>query len=482
MDRGYEGAEALTTSIARSHLPVSKRAAPYTKFPTGASVGGGVRRTVATSTACPKAMQREKPWAVEDYTLLREIGKGSASVVHHAICKKSHCPVALKIYKKAQLTDVTRCQVERETRIHVGLQHRNILQCYGVFEDADAIYMVLEFAAGGDLMKVLTDNQRLTERQTIDVLRDLLAALEYLHGRAVIHRDIKPENILFTRQGILKLADFGSAIDVQKERPVSRLGTLDYMAPEVIRCPDKRSPDDGGGGGGARHGLQYCAKVDIWAVGILTFELLTGSPPFEQDTMEATVQSILSMQEQFPTFVSEPARRFVRHVLHKEPEVRPTVAQILLDRFLTDPPGSQPQDDRSLGELVLPQKISRIQSCSGLSGKASGDPSNMYRIPSSPYPHRMAVMRPPPEGVAPRSPDEAPPRYSPPSAAMPVPLPSAWSAPQQPHPQPAPAAMGWRPPYGAPRPPQPWYAQPSAAAQSGGRAREQASAAPGRGG
>ena len=286
------------------------------------------------------------------------------------------------------------------------MRHKNILQCYGVFEDESTIYMVLEFAANEDLMTVISPSCQhfpfasfrccaasvlellsffyfyfflkqlcaapalqvlrkkyiLTEAQTRDVISGLLVALEYLHSKSIIHRDIKPENILFMRNGQLKLADLGAAIDMREERPVSRLGTLDYMAPEVLRCPDKRAPTENKD----RADLEYGVAVDNWAVGVLAFELITGSPPFEQDTMNATIESILTMQEQLPLSVSESARRFIRRALHKQPEIRPAVRQLLTDPFIAS---VSPEDDgASLQGLIQQCKVSRSKTLTSLNG------------------------------------------------------------------------------------------------------------------
>lgn len=109
------------------------------------------------------------------------------------------------------------------------------------------------------------------------VIGPFLNVLHYIHGKEIIHRDIKPENLLLDASGSLKLADFGLSIVRSEENPVTRVGTVDYMAPEVVRCPRKRYPDEWKD----RLDLVYTASVDIWALGVLVFELVIGHAPFK---------------------------------------------------------------------------------------------------------------------------------------------------------------------------------------------------------
>jgi serine/threonine protein kinase len=108
------------------------------------------------------------------------------------------------------------------------------------------------------------------------VVVPFLSTLAHLHAHGIIHRDIKPENILVTESGGLMLADFGLSIRSHNDAPVTRVGTLDYMAPEVVTCPRKRNPQDWKD----RTDLHYTSAVDVWALGVLVYELCLGEPPF----------------------------------------------------------------------------------------------------------------------------------------------------------------------------------------------------------
>eukprot|EP00798_Chlamydomonas_sp_ICE-L_P029957 gene29957-18022_t len=107
----------------------------------------------------------------------------------------------------------------------------------------------------------------------------LIPPTSTLSTPGIVHRDIKPDNVLFMSDLTLKLADFGLAIDLTEERANTRAGTLDYMAPEVLRCPQKDSPDEGKCTN-IPTDLEYTAEVDLWAMGVFAYEILTGVAPY----------------------------------------------------------------------------------------------------------------------------------------------------------------------------------------------------------
>lgn len=119
------------------------------------------------------------------------------------------------------------------------LDHHNVLKVYGAFEDSTFIYMVQQLARKGDVYKTyLQHRARLCETDLVArIIAPLLRALDNAHSRGVIHRDIKPENVFLSESEEVLLGDWGLGIDNVQERPVSRVGTLDYMAPEVLRAP-----------------------------------------------------------------------------------------------------------------------------------------------------------------------------------------------------------------------------------------------------
>ncbi|KAG2498844.1 hypothetical protein HYH03_003036 [Edaphochlamys debaryana] len=273
-------------------------------------------------------MRKRDVWRVDSFHLLRKVGSGYASTVYLGTCRHSGNQVAVKLYHKNKLSELNHFQVAREITIHSTLDHKNIIQLWAAFEDQYGIYLVFEYASkvGPDVFtEVERRGGQLNEAETVrQVIYPFLSALEYLHSNYIIHRDIKPENLLFTATGVLKVGDFGLSINFSQERPVTRVGTLDYMAPEVVVCPDKHRPQDHKE---LRH-LHYTPLVDAWAVGVLAYELIVGRPPFDKGQKKATIAEILNGDPFIPSWLSEGATHFIKWALTKEQGKRPSVAQL----------------------------------------------------------------------------------------------------------------------------------------------------------
>ena len=179
------------------------------------------------------------------------------------------------LYKQQLQKSNVEHQLRREIEIQSHLRHENVLRMYGFFWDEKKIYLILEYAPGGELYKDLKKqpNNRYEEPVAADYIRQLANALKYLHSKKVIHRDIKPENLL-NCMGTIKIADFGWSIHAPENRRETLCGTLDYLPPEMV----EDQPHDN--------------RVDIWSLGILCYEFLTGGPPFEAEGHAETYDRI----------------------------------------------------------------------------------------------------------------------------------------------------------------------------------------------
>eukprot|EP00808_Paulinella_micropora_P025579 g655.t1 len=260
-----------------------------------------------------------KLWYLSDFQIGKPLGRGKFGCVYLARHKKSKKIFALKVLFKSQLAKAKLSeQVRRETEIHSHLCHKNILKCYGYFYDATRVYLILEYAPNGALYKKLQEEGKFAEPEAQKYIRSLASALLYLHSKHIIHRDIKPENLLLGPKGELKIADFGWSIFAPKTRRLTLCGTLDYLPPEMIQ--------------GELHGHE----VDVWSLGILTYEFLTGHPPFESKGYNETYRAILAGQVQYPDYVSASARDLISKLLVKDPHERLSMQQVMDHPFLQD--------------------------------------------------------------------------------------------------------------------------------------------------
>ncbi|ETL86643.1 AUR protein kinase, variant 1 [Phytophthora nicotianae] len=245
--------------------------------------------------------QPPKAWSLDDFEIGRELGTGKFGQVYLAREKNSRMYVALKVLVKEQLKAAgVAHQLRKEVEIHSRIRHENILPLFATFQDATRVYLVMKYAGGGDLYKKMRSmpRRRFPERQAMLYIAQLVSALEACHQQHVIHRDIKPENLLLSEEGTIQLGDFGwsSANVTAANRRDTLCGTLDYLSPEMIR------------------GEKYDESVDIWAVGIIMYELLVGKPPFEAPGQNETIELITEGQLQVPPMVSLAAKDLITRV------------------------------------------------------------------------------------------------------------------------------------------------------------------------
>ncbi|KAI8467878.1 MAG: kinase-like domain-containing protein, partial [Monoraphidium minutum] len=275
--------------------------------------------------------------AVDDFLSRVEIYRGRHSVVWNVVCKATRRPLILKGYMKAKMTERNFHQVRREIRLMQQIRYEGAVKILGTFEDGGAIYIVQEVCAKGDLFKKLIRSGGVLDDKYVagEVVLPLLLTLQHLHSVRIYHRDIKPENIFFMKDGNMKLGDFGLAIDATMERPKSRVGTLDYMSPEVVSLPtaDERKRMEQQGKPVVDQ--VYSEKVDVWAAGILAYELLVGKPPFEvADESETRKRIMYENTLTFPPHVGPDAVSFIKAALAKSAGQRPGAAELLRHPWL----------------------------------------------------------------------------------------------------------------------------------------------------
>lgn len=280
----------------------------------------GAVQPVASSCSGASSSQTEKRrWTLDDFDIGKPLGKGKFGNVYLAREKKSKFVVALKVLYKSQLKkNGVENQLRREIEIQSHLRHPNILRLFGYFYDDTRVYLVLEYASGGELYKRLKECHRFDEKTAAYYMCRIGNALKYCHSKKVIHRDIKPENLLLGVKDELKIADFGWSVHSPSSRRTTMCGTLDYLAPEML------------------DNQKYDEKVDLWCLGVLCYEFLVGKPPFESSSAVATYALIRTVAVMFPSYVSAGAQDFILKLLRKNPLERMTVENIPLHPWILE--------------------------------------------------------------------------------------------------------------------------------------------------
>lgn len=252
-------------------------------------------------------------WNLEDFEIGAPLGRGKFGRVYLAREKSTHYMVALKTLYKVELT---KCRVEkqvmREIEIQTHLRHPHILQMLTYFHDHKRIYLVLEFAAKGELYKELKrqPHERFNEHLSAKYTYQVADALEYCHKNNVIHRDVKPENLLLTYEGDVKLADFGWSVHAPSSKRNTLCGTLDYLPPEMVT------------------GQAHDIYVDHWCLGILCYEFLVGRPPFLSASQEETYAKIKTVNIQWPEEITPGAKDLISKLIKRRSSERISLAGV----------------------------------------------------------------------------------------------------------------------------------------------------------
>ncbi|KAM6140167.1 ribosomal protein S6 kinase alpha-3 isoform X3 [Patagioenas fasciata] len=243
------------------------------------------------------------------FELLKVLGQGSFGKVF--LVKKisgsdARQLYAMKVLKKATLKVRDRVRTKMERDILVEVNHPFIVKLHYAFQTEGKLYLILDFLRGGDLFTRLSKEVMFTEDDVKFYLAELALALDHLHSLGIIYRDLKPENILLDEEGHIKLTDFGlskESIDHEK-KAYSFCGTVEYMAPEVVN----------------RRG--HTQSADWWSFGVLMFEMLTGTLPFQGKDRKETMTMILKAKLGMPQFLSPEAQSLLRMLFKRNPANR----------------------------------------------------------------------------------------------------------------------------------------------------------------
>ncbi|XP_010440445.1 PREDICTED: CBL-interacting serine/threonine-protein kinase 4-like [Camelina sativa] len=268
----------------------------------------------------PSSKSSEKPTGtvlLGKYELGRRLGSGSFAKVHVARSISTGELVAIKIIDKKRTIDAAmEPRIIREIEAMRRLQnHPNVLKIHEVMATKSKIYLVVEYAAGGELFTNLVRFGRLNESAARRYFQQLASALSFCHRDGIAHRDVKPQNLLLDKNGNLKVCDFGLSA-LPEHRSCNGLlhtacGTPAYTAPEVI----------------AQRGYDG-AKADAWSCGVFLFVLLAGYVPFDDSNIVAMYRKIHKREYRFPSWISKPARSIIYKLLDPNPETRMSIEAV----------------------------------------------------------------------------------------------------------------------------------------------------------
>ncbi|XP_074567183.1 CBL-interacting serine/threonine-protein kinase 11-like [Curcuma longa] len=255
------------------------------------------------------------------------LGRGASAKVYHARHLPSGHSVAIKVFPKPRRTVAASASSAdsfiREISALRRLRHRHIVRLREVLASRSKVYLVLDFAKGGELFSRVEDRGRLSEDLSRRLFRQLISAVAYSHSRGVFHRDLKPENLLLDDAGDLKVSDFGFAA----LRPSSdcdqllhtQCGTPAYVSPEIL-SGKQRDGYDG-------------AKADIWSCGVILFVLNAGYLPFNDPNLMSLYRKIYCGHHRCPRWTTPDLRRLIARLLDPNPVTRISIDGILHDSW-----------------------------------------------------------------------------------------------------------------------------------------------------
>uniref|UniRef100_A0A665TP80 MAP/microtubule affinity-regulating kinase 3 n=1 Tax=Echeneis naucrates TaxID=173247 RepID=A0A665TP80_ECHNA len=274
------------------------------------SLGARCRNSIASCSD-------EQPH-IGNYRLLKTIGKGNFAKVKLARHILTGREVAIKIIDKTQLNPTSLQKLFREVRIMKGLNHPNIVQLFEVIETDKTLYLIMEYASGGEVFDYLVSHGRMKEVEARAKFRQIVSAVHYCHTKNIVHRDLKAENLLLDADANIKIADFGFSNEFTLGNKLDTFcGSPPYAAPELFQGKKYDGPE-----------------VDVWSLGVILYTLVSGSLPFDGQNLKELRERVLRGKYRVPFYMSTDCEGILRRFLVLNPAKRCTLEQVMKDKWI----------------------------------------------------------------------------------------------------------------------------------------------------
>ncbi|KAM3919402.1 serine/threonine-protein kinase MARK2 isoform 7-T7 [Leptodactylus fuscus] len=255
---------------------------------------------------------------IGNYRLLKTIGKGNFAKVKLARHVLTGKEVAVKIIDKTQLNSSSLQKLFREVRIMKVLNHPNIVKLFEVIETEKTLYLVMEYASGGEVFDYLVAHGRMKEKEARAKFRQIVSAVQYCHQKFIVHRDLKAENLLLDSDMNIKIADFGFSNEFTFGNKLDTFcGSPPYAAPELFQGKKYDGPE-----------------VDVWSLGVILYTLVSGSLPFDGQNLKELRERVLRGKYRIPFYMSTDCENLLKKFLILNPSKRGTLEQIMRDRWM----------------------------------------------------------------------------------------------------------------------------------------------------
>ena len=290
---------------SQQYIPAKQLSSSQPRRPIGSAISSPYKAdSLKKPTKAPSQTEKKQTLSLDMFDIGKPLGNGKFGNVYLVKTKGTDYVCALKVVFKKQMH---KCgmgiQMKREIELQSHFNHPNILKLFGYFEDKDRWFLVLEYCKKGELYGLLQQAGKFDEKRAARYIRDTASALQYLQDANCIHRDLKPENIMIDHNDQVKLADFGWSVRTNTKRN-TYCGTLDYLCPEIV---------------GEKY---YDGSVDQWCLGVLTYELCCGEPPFQSESREEIFRKVKNVAFKFPNYLTADCKDFINRLLQADPAKR----------------------------------------------------------------------------------------------------------------------------------------------------------------